>query len=534
MPEERPSIVLFMVDQLAAKWLEGESKRACPTPNIDRLRAGGVSFGQCIVSNPICMAARATLATGLTSRGHGVLQNGYELDPALPTFMHLLRQRRWRTGAFGKVHLIPHFHTVHPDYKPYGFDIVSCTEDPRAGEWLDWVEDEYPALYDSALATIWATEIPELTRYGKRGSDLSARIRDLRAKCQWATDRHPHGTAGYYTLPFPEEVSQTAWITRRAIEFLGKFAPHMPIFAQVSYVQPHSPSCPPEDHMERVDPRYIPAPIPPEWAVEGQAPDCFAGSEGAVSHLHLALGGDVRNEDATPDDWHARRHYYFADLTHLDDQLGKVLAALDQMGRSRSTYVVFLSDHGELLLDHGFTGKGERHYDACVRVPLVIAGPGLKAGSTVDALVQLEDLCPTILDMAGVAYPEPTVLGPYHQGPKPRALPGRSLLPLCRGEAVPRDWRDAAYVESYNNITSSDTACWARTIRTSEWRYTMYPGGRGEQLFRIREDPNEMRNLAFDPRFASARTRLRDRLMELMVLQDYPHTPRSRFALGVH
>ncbi len=520
MPEERPSIVLFLVDQLSAKWLEGESRKCCPTPNIDKLRARGVSFNNCIVSNPICMAARATIATGLTTHGHGVLQNGYELDPGIPTFMQLLRQRRWRTGAFGKVHFISHFHTLYPDYKPYGFDFVSSTEDPRAGEWLDWVDQHYPTLYDAALATVWATAIPELKAYGPKRVDLAARIAAIRAKFQWATDRFPLNNPAFYTNPLPEHATQTAWITQRAIEFLDKFAPHMPIFAQVSYVQPHSPSCPPEECMDRIDPRYIPAPVPPEWASEGQPPECFGASEGAMRKI--------------PDNWRTCRHYYFADITHVDDQLGKVMAALERMKRTENTFLIFLSDHGELLMDHGFTGKGERHYDACVRVPLIIAGPGLKAGSSVDAIVQLEDICPTILEMAGVPYPEPPVLGPYHQGPRPRALPGRSLLGLCRGQAVPRDWRDAAYVESYNNIYGSGTACWARTIRTAEWRYTMYPGGRGEQLFRIREDPNETKNLAFDPRFANARSRMRDRLLELMILQDYPHTPRSRFALGVH
>jgi len=519
VPEERPSIVLFMADQLSAKWLEGESKKCCPTPNIDKLRARGVSFSQCIVSNPICMASRATIATGLSSHGHGVLQNGYELDPAVPTFMQLLRQRRWRTGAFGKLHLISHFHTLYPDYRPYGFDFVSCTEDPRAGEWLDWLEEEYPMVYDAALVTVWATGIPEMKSYGKRRVDLAARVEALRARYQWATDRFPQNSADRYTLPIPENVSQTAWITQRGIEFLDKFAPHMPIFAQISYVQPHSPSCPPEGHMDRIDPRYIPVPVAPEWVAEAHPPDCLATSEGAARK--------------TPDDWRTRRHYYFADITHLDDQLGKAMAALEQMRRTENTYVILTADHGELLMDHGFTGKGERHYDACIRVPLIIAGPGLKAGSTVDAIVQLEDLCPTVLDMAAVPYPEPQVLGPYHKG-RPRALPGRSLLGLCRGQAAPRDWRDAAYVESYNNIYGSEPTSWARTIRTAEWRYTMYPAGTGEQLFRLREDPNETKNLAFDPRFANARTRMRDRLLELMILQDYPHPPRSRFALGVH
>jgi arylsulfatase A-like enzyme len=511
--------VLFMVDQLSAKWLEGDCRKVCPTPNLDKLRERGVAFSQCIVSNPMCMPARATLATGLTTRGHGVLQNGYELDPAIPTFMGLLHKQRWRTGAFGKLHFIPHFRTVYPDYKPYGFDFVSNTEDPRAGEWLDWIEDKHPTLYHSALATVWATELPDLKRYGRAKQDLSAQIREIRAKYQWPTDRWPGGTAGYHTLPLPEDASQTAWITARAVEFLDKFAPHMPIFAQISYVQPHSPFCPPEPCMERIDPRPIPAPIPPEWVSEGQPPDCFAESEGALRKI--------------PDTWRTYRHYYFADVAHLDDQLGKVVAALERMGRRDTTYLLFLSDHGELLMDHGFTGKGERHYDACIRVPLVIAGPGLKAGSTVDAFVQLEDICPTILEMAGVPYPEPVVMGPYHQGAKPKALPGRSLLTLCRGR-VPSDWRNAAYVESFNNLRGSDPMDWARSIRTTEWRYTTYPGGKGEQLFRLRDDPNETKNLAFDPRFAHARTLLRDRLLEQVVLQDYPHGPRSRFALGVH
>jgi len=209
-----------------------------------------------------------------------------------------------------------------------------------------------------------------------------------------------------------------------------------------------------------------------------------------------------------------------------------VVAALDEAGRRDTTYLIFLSDHGELLLDHGFTGKGERHYDACVRVPLIVAGPGVERGATCDAFVQLEDICPTVLELAGLPYPEPTVMGPYHRG-RPAALPGRSLVPLCQGR-VPPDWRDAAYIESYNNIRGSEPMDWARTVRTRDWRYTLYPAGTGEQLFHLSDDPDETKNLAFEPRVAHVRQRLRDRLLELVVLQDYPHTPRERFALGVH
>ena len=163
MPTESPNIVFFMVDQLSAKWLEAG---VAPTPNIDRLRARGTTFTRTFANNPLCCPARATLATGLTVRGHGVLQNGYELNPALPTFMQLLQGAGWRTGAFGKLHLISHYHTLRPDYRPYGFDVVHNTEDPRAGAWLDWVEREHPEHYDAALSTVWATDIPEMQAYG--------------------------------------------------------------------------------------------------------------------------------------------------------------------------------------------------------------------------------------------------------------------------------------------------------------------------------------------------------------------------------
>ncbi|MCX7014194.1 MAG: sulfatase-like hydrolase/transferase, partial [Candidatus Sumerlaeota bacterium] len=111
-----PDIVFFMVDQLSAKWLEAAVAGVCPVPNVERLMRRGVTFRNAITSNPVCCPARATLATGLTTRGHGVLENGYELDGALPTFMRALQQGGWRTGAFGKVHFRPHFAGVHLDY----------------------------------------------------------------------------------------------------------------------------------------------------------------------------------------------------------------------------------------------------------------------------------------------------------------------------------------------------------------------------------------------------------------------------------
>jgi arylsulfatase len=507
----KPNVVLFMVDQLSAKWLEGQSADVINTPNLDRLRARGVTFSNSFVSNPICMACRSTLATGLTSRGHGVLANGYRLNPAIPTFMQLLQGEGWQTAAFGKVHFVPHFEGLYPDYRQYGFDVTHITEDSRGGEWLDWVAAKHPEHYDAVLATIWSTEIAEFGSYGPTKEDLSKRIEDLRA-------RGVGPKSGHYPLPFPEEVSQTAWITSLAADYIRTVNTASPFFAQISYVQPHSPFSPPGEYLRHVSPERIPEPAGIEWIGDTSAPECFGTSEG------------VRTE--IPANWREIRQHYFADIVHLDAQLGIVLDRLEERGVLDDTCVIFLSDHGELLLDHGFTGKGERHYDACIRVPLVITGPGMQNGERNESFVQHEDIFPTILEMAGIAPPTARTMGPYLKE-TPEYLPGRSLIPLCRGE-IARSHRDEVYVESYNNIDSSSSRNWARTVRDSRWRYTYFPNDSGEQLFDLVADPDEQHNLAGDPACADERNRLRERLLNHVIMQDYPQTPRDLFALGVH
>ena len=498
-----PDIVFFMMDQLAAKWLQVARAGAAPVPNFERLAGMGTSFTRCISGNPLCCPARATLATGLSTRGHGVLQNGYFLDRSIPTFMQALREAGYRTGAIGKVHFHPHYSSLHPDYRPYGFDVQHITEDGRGGEWLNWIRREHPEHAPAVYSTVWAREIPEFSEYGPDGEDLAAEM------AKTATLR------GAYELPFPAELSQTEWITGHAVDFITTADADKPLLAHISYVQPHSPFAPPAGYRQHVDMTGVPQPVAREWRDDPLGPVCFEG----LAHIdNLEFG------------WEEAREHYFADLLHLDEQLGRVFAALEERGRLDQTYIVMLSDHGEMLFDHGMVSKGEMHYDACIRVPLMIAGPGLAQGRERDEFVQLEDIFPTVFEMAGMAVPEPLAmrLKLDHE-----VLPGRSLLPLCRGETV-AEWRDAAYAESYNNIDSNTPANWARTVRTAEWRYTMYPRGNGEQLFNLLDDPDEQLNRAGDEKFGAVRTRMRDRLLEHVILQDYPHSPRSRFAYDVH
>jgi arylsulfatase len=516
----KPNVVFFMVDQLAAKWFEMAVNGVCDVPNFRSLMDRGTYFDNTITSNPVCMASRASLATGLTTRGHGLLENGYFLDPGLPTFMQALQRDGYVTGALGKVHFRPHFESQFPDYKAYGFDVTHVTEDGRGGEWNDWVRDNHPTHYDDVLATIWPWHIPDYSDYGEYHVDLKERIRRVREKYTWSSEKYPESTDWVYTLPFPEEVSQTNWITGHALDFISKsVASKHPFFAHVSYVQPHYPFCSPEEYIQYVDVDRIPEPVGAEWQEESSSQPAYYKRQKPV---------DMSN-------WKWGRTLYFADLVHLDRQLGRVIDRLKETGEYDNTYIVFLSDHGDLLYDHHFWGKEERHYDGCIRVPLLIAGPGLKQGQRVHDLVQLEDVCPTVLEMASTRLPHLPKLGEYLDmtAEELPVLPGRSLLPLCRGESVP-DWRKSAYSESYNAIWSSNPGDWARTVRTDRYRYTYYPKGDGEQLFDLLNDPDEQKNLCQDSEYVSVKQTMKDLLLEHVILQDYPKTRRNLFAIGVH
>jgi arylsulfatase A-like enzyme len=458
------------------------------------------------------------MATGLSTRGHGLLENGYRLDEDLPTFMQVLQADGYRTAAFGKVHFRPHFETFWPEYEKYGFDEIHITEDGRGGEWLDWVGENYPEYYDDVLSTVWATHIPEFEAYGPDKVNLKERILKIRENKDWATEEFPLNTQEAMTLPFPKEVSQTEWISMHALDYLDRCDGSQPFFTQISYVQPHSPFTPPGDYMKDVNCDELPRPVAAEWKTDPNAPGYFK----------TAMIYNRKHEMYN-------RQCYFADLVHLDEQLGKVISKLKEKGFYDDTYIVFISDHGELLGDHGFYGKEERHYDACIRVPLIICGPGIVKGQVSDEIFQHEDFFPTILDMAGSKAPTMPKMGNYLQV-EPEdipILPGKSVLPICKGETA-RSFREEAYIESYNPIWSIHVGDWARTIRTKKYRYTYYPNKMGEQLFDLTVDPDEQHNLIKDPDYQQIKMDLKDRLLEKIILQDYPKTRRELYALGVH
>ncbi len=510
--------MFFMVDQLSAKWLEAAIENdICDLPNIKALMASGTVFDEALANSPVCCPARATIATGISARGHGVLQNGYRLDPTIPTFMQSLQGAGYHTAAIGKLHFRPHYEKLVHDYKVYGFDETHITEDCRAGEWLDWVRENHPEHFDSVLATIWTMGIEEFGHYGENDENLMERIVKIKKDFKWATEENPRNSHIAYTLPFPKEVGQTAWITAHALDYINSTSKDQPFFVQVSYVQPHGPFGVPAEYLEKVDETKIPRVIEAEWYGDLNAPTQFKTLK---PNIHA--------------DQYYTRKCYFADIAYLDEQLGKLVNCLKEKGLYDDTYILFTADHGELLGDHGFYSKGARHYDACIRVPLIVAGPKLAKGQKTKLFAQHQDICPTILEMAGTTLPPMPVRegAPKEKVSQHTLTHGASLLDICKGSTVPI--RQVAYSESYGSIGLLEYSDWARTIRTDKYRYTYYAGDNGEQLFDLETDPDETKNLAYDEAYIDMVKDMKIELLELVISQDWPKPRRDLFRLGVH
>lgn len=513
----RPNIIFFMVDQMGAKWLEAAMNGICDLPNLRRLQAMGTTFDHAFSNNPVCCPARATIATGLSSQAHGLLSNGFRLNPDIPTFMKTLQSVGWRTGAFGKIHFYPFDseYYPYPDYREYGWDVVHNTEDNRTGEWHEWVRDEHPEHYEGLLSTpaTWAKELPYYDSYGAEKVNLTEKMH--RAKDNMRLPEGAHGGWGargfsYFPLPFPEELSQTNWITDHALGFIRETPAQQPLYTHISYVQPHPPFHTPARFLERVKTALIPEPV-------GGGESC-----------------------RVVPDWREMRKYYFADFMHIDEQIGRVLDVLETTGRLANSYLVFTSDHGEMLGDHNRLSKSQNHYDPVYRIPLIIAGPGIERCAVCEAFVQHEDICPTILDMDEMLinlHPRPLIRREFLEQETPR-FNGRSLMPWCRGETV-NGWRTSALIESFGCICEGPNCTrirksWKKTLRNSEFRYSMIVGHDEEELIDLARDPDEQTNVAGDPRYGDALVRMRHDMLKRLAMQDFPLPPRDLVVIGAH
>ena len=470
MSRKQPNIVFIMADQLAAAFLGAYGSGVDSSPALDRLARRGMRFTRAYAHVPLCGPNRATILTGRSSGVHGVTHNNLMLRSDTPTYATVFRHHGYHTGGFGKFHITPLSDPPPSDLSYLGFDECTVTEDTKLGPWLDWIRTEHPDQYETALAVSW--NMPYLREYGEKKEDLYPdwqRVRDkilkpLEEQSEWRI---------FYPSPLPKELHQTTYITDQGIGFIERHMqehPDRPFLCNISYVDPHDPYDPPAPYDTMFDPQNMPDPLPGNWQKDG----CKI-LDRTVDFLGFRKIAD------NPAAIRKMRALYHGSIRFMDDQIDRLLRFLDEKGLADNTLVVFTTDHGDLMGDHGLITKGEKHYDKSIRCPLIVAGPGVESGVS-ERLVSSLDIFPSFCGLAGL---NPTI-----------PLEGKSSAPDCRGEPNDALW-DAVTVQFNENETRGDYV--ASVVTDDGWRLTIFnEPGKGE-MFNLFDDPDEQNNLFYTP-----------------------------------
>ena len=468
----KPNIVFICADQLGAKWLGCYGSGVESTPTLDRLAREGVRFDRCYANFPLCAPSRATMLSGRSAGVHGVITNNLVYPRNLPTYASVLRRAGYRTGGFGKFHQTPMHCPVPENLEWLGFDESLVTEDPK-WPWYRWVRREHPEHAEKALSMCW--NWPTMPRHPEW-----EKARDLRSELHGSRSRE-NGWSRIGASPLPSEVHDTTYITDLGLDFMRRHLdehPDRPFICHISYVDPHDPCDPPSDYADLFDPADMPPALPAEWVEEG------------LTFLRKAQEDNKFDRVYENREIIAKfRALYHAQLKYMDDQVTRVVEWLKESGRWDNTILLFTTDHGEMLGDHGQITKCAKHYDAGIRCPLIVAGGPVACGQA-DELVSTLDLFPTFCDWAGVEEED-----------RP-PLEGLSMAARCRGRE-PAGTRDSLFVGGMGV---------ASVLTADRWRLTRYPGANEGQMFDLGSDPDELQNLYDRPEHTDRKVELLEKL----------------------
>ncbi len=443
-PRTRPNILLLMADQYRGDCLGADGNRAIHTPNLDRLAREGARFRCGYSSMPTCTPARSGLLTGLAPWNHGMLRMVRMADHYPLTKPRALKEAGYYTMAIGKNHF-------HPQRNAHGYDHVLLDESGRT---------ESPEFRSDYRAWFWS-EAP-----GANPDATGIGWNDYTAKP--------------YALP--ERLHPTAWTGDAAVRFIHTYHRKQPFFLKVSFARPHSPYDPPE----RLWRRYAAA----------QLPEAKAGKWAAKYAPRSWERDDIWHGDVGPEAVRRARIGYYGAVTFVDEQIGRILEALEKRRILDETLIVFISDHGDMTGDHNLWRKSYA-YEASARVPYLMRWPaGLISaarGQVRSETVELRDIVPTFLDAAGQSARD--------------ELDGRSLLGLLAGKASWRPWLDLEHGVCYSKENH-----W-NALTDGKQKYIFHAFHGSEQLFDLEKDPHELNDLAGDPKYEGALRQWRSRLI---------------------
>ncbi len=441
-----PNIIWITNDQHRYDSLGCNGNDVLETPHLDALAAQGVRFTNCFSQSPVCAAQRACFLTGRYPHLHGQLSNGFTMAPGEVWWPEILSAAGYLTAGIGKMHL-------EPWDDPRGFEHRFIVE----GKDFLLGEDEYARFCKATYGFIRPR-----AKYAERGLSM--------------------------VDPMPSEVPYEDYIDKfiadSALRFLDETRDDpRPLALHVSLLSPHHPLDPPTEYFDR----YANKPVPPHRFDPAEKQ---AKPPEQTQHMWFwDRAGEAHRQRA----WRS----YYGLVTLVDDQVGRIIEKLGDVGRLDDAFIVFTTDHGEMLFDHGLFDKAFACYDPIIHVPAIVRWPGkLPAGAACEALVESTDLVATTLGAAGLDVP--------------KAMTSRDLLPLMRGEV--ETVRDYAVTQHFN----------IRSIRTGTMKLVFYGGRDYGELYDLEADPYEMHNRWDDPDFAAQKAELVRMLMDWTVWSSDP------------
>lgn len=450
-----PNILWICSDQQRWDALGCYGNEHVRTPNIDRLAASGACFDNAFSQCPICTPSRSSFLTGRYPRTTRCRQNGQDIPAEEVLVTRLLADAGYECGLSGKLHLSACHPTVCATERRIddGYTTFNWSHDPQ-NVW--GLNNEYQQW-------LWAKGV----RY----------------------ETTPREDCPVVRTGMPEAHHQTTFCSRKAVDFIHRLGNSgRPWLYSVNIFDPHHAFDPPAAYLEpylgRLDEIPLPNHVPGE--LDGKPP--YQRDHHGPNSPYTGL---------TDRQHRLIRASYWAMGDLIDVQVGRMLEALEATGQRDTTIVVYMSDHGEMLGDHGLYEKGAFFYEPAVHVPLIVSLPGVVEPRSSSALVELTDLAQTFLDAAGL---------PHHPG-----MQGRSLWDLLEGRVDTH--RESVYSEYYNaKPLQTDPTAQVTMVRTGTHKLVADHTHRGGELYDLSADPTETHNLWDDPDASAVKS---DLLFEL-------------------
>ncbi|QOC26994.1 sulfatase-like hydrolase/transferase [Microbacterium hominis] len=453
-----PNVVFIITDQQRWDTIAALGHSHAITPHLDRLVREGTAFTNMYVTSPSCAPSRASLFTGLYPHTTGVYRND---DVWRHSWVERVAAQGYRCVNVGKMHTFPYDAAV-------GFHERHVMENKDRGN------PELPFLFDNWDKALWSHGYVKPDRRTLRDvPDYQDRL-------------------GAFVWELPEELHVDNFVGNMARHWVDVFPglTDLPFFLQIGFPGPHPPYDAVPAYLDLFEGREVPEPV-----------NSAADRDGQPSVLKALRAEHVRNDhDSVVHDEDPERHrslrqrrHYLANISMIDAQIGRLLDALEARGVLDNTIVIFTSDHGDTLGDHGHSQKWTM-YEGSVRVPAIVWGPKfVRQGSRVDGLASLFDLGPTILELAGADIP------PW--------MEATSL----RGALTGDGWEGRAHVfaEHARDMILTETALMTM-VRDTEWKLVEFIDSDEGQLFDLRTDPHEEHSLWDDPAAAGTKARLKE------------------------